>query len=529
MSGSTGGSSDACSVRAIDERGLVQARVLDRGRGAQREVLDEPEVHLVEPPARLGDTNEITPSTRSRSRIGTSIAERRPTERMSSRCSASARRLDEHLVGDLRIQLGDPVAQHAVDARCRCAGRAGSAPASRAPARPAPGRRGRPRRARARAVAGEVDRAPVGDLRHRQPGDRAQRLLQSSESASTRLASARNRCASSARLSSVMSSITLIASRRCRARRAPGVDWMRDQRSAARRGTGSGRSSAAGARRAARAGREAPRGERLPVLGEHLEAAPDLPRRRGEHLLGAGEPEQPDGGLVRIDEPAVGGLGGDGVGDALEDRAEVVARLAQRREEARVVDRERAAVGELLGARRGLRARPSGRTRPRPARCRRSPCRAHAAARPSRRPSRPRAGSAAAPGRSRRPAGTRPDIADQLRLARPDHLRRADRRVRVERIALVVLDYELALGRVDVLHDDALDAAVAAAARRSTSPRRRARRDARRSRASPDSRVIGGRLDAHRATSKRGRRASAGRSRRPRRVDDSSSSSLAAR
>ena len=108
MSGSTGGSSDFCSVAAIDDARLVQARVLDRGRGAQREVLDEPEVHLrrTAGPTRR-DTNEITPSTRSRSRIGTSIAERRPTERMISQVLRVARARLEHLVGDLRIQLGD--------------------------------------------------------------------------------------------------------------------------------------------------------------------------------------------------------------------------------------------------------------------------------------------------------------------------------------------------------------------------------------------------------------------------------------
>ena len=52
------------------------------------------------------------------------------------------------------------------------------------------------------------------------------------------------------------------------------------------------------------------------------------------------------------------------------------------------------------------------------------------------------------------------DLLDEVGLAGADHLRRADRRVGVERVAPVVLEHERPLGGVDVLPQHALDAPV---------------------------------------------------------------------
>ena len=98
-------------VRDADLR-LVQARVLDRGRGAQREILREREVVVAEAAAAVGgDQRERAERLLSPTRIGTTITERMPIARIASSCSGSVDRLLEHLVGDVAEQLGRAAAQ----------------------------------------------------------------------------------------------------------------------------------------------------------------------------------------------------------------------------------------------------------------------------------------------------------------------------------------------------------------------------------------------------------------------------------
>jgi hypothetical protein len=65
--------------------------------------------------------------------------------------------------------------------------------------------------------------------------------------------------------------------------------------------------------------------------------------------------EQPHRGVVHVDEPAVRALHGDRVRDAGEDRLELVAGESQLAVQARVLEVQRAAVGQLLGGGQVLR------------------------------------------------------------------------------------------------------------------------------------------------------------------------------
>ena len=186
------------------------------------------------------------------------------------------------------------------------------------------------------------------------------------------------------------------------------------------------------------------RRERLAVLVEDLEAAHDLRDRRGEQLLHAAVAERLDGRVVRVDQAAVGRLRRHAVGDAGEDEVELVARPLQLlrdaralREEARVVERERGAAGEVLGVGQVLRPVAARRlVAERRGRSRRGSGRARGAARRapsgSRAPCRSRACSsswAIAPTSSISSV----TVGDQLRLAGADRERQALAGVRVGR------------------------------------------------------------------------------------------------
>ena len=88
-SGSTGGSSEVCSVWAIVE--AVSNRRAFSTAAAARSARSSASARSCSSKRRpdSADTNEMTPSTWSRSVIGASIADRSPTVRISSRCSSS--------------------------------------------------------------------------------------------------------------------------------------------------------------------------------------------------------------------------------------------------------------------------------------------------------------------------------------------------------------------------------------------------------------------------------------------------------
>ena len=65
-------------------------------------------------------------------------------------------------------------------------------------------------------------------------------------------------------------------------------------------------------------------GLRLSGRGQQLPAAHDLGQRRAQQRLGGGEAEHAHRGVVGVHERAVGPLGGNRVGDASEDRAQIV-------------------------------------------------------------------------------------------------------------------------------------------------------------------------------------------------------------
>ncbi len=220
-----------------------------------------------------------------------------------------------------------------------------------------------------------------------------------------------------------------------------------------------------GERRRALAEQRAPAGQALDgklgaVLGEHLVAPPDLQRVRRQQLLRVAEAQQPHGGVVGVDQAAVGALRGDGVRHALDDRLEIVARAPRFGVQPRVVDRRRAAVGQVLRPGHVLAgvAAPGGAVGQREVADHRA---AHAHRDHERRGDADLLDEPVLLGilGDRRPERVR-DLAHELRLAGPDHLRRAHLRVGVERVAAVVLLDERALGRIRVLHHDALDLPV---------------------------------------------------------------------
>ena len=220
-----------------------------------------------------------------------------------------------------------------------------------------------------------------------------------------------------------------------------------------------------GQRLRALADQRPPPGQRLDRDGRpELVARPEAPAQllglRQQHGRGVGEAEQPHRGVVGVDQAPARLLHHDRVGDALEDRRQLVARLAQLGEQARVVDREREAVGQLLRHREVplavAAAGDRGRQRDVPD---------HLVAHPQWHDQRghdadlPQQAQLLGILRDLLPEALR-GLRHQQRLAAADDLRRADRGVGVERVATVVLLDELPLGRVRVLHHRPRDAAV---------------------------------------------------------------------
>ena len=187
ISGSSGGSSDCWSVCAIAARVAVQARVVDGGADAQPEVLGERDVRLAE-----GVVVE-------RDRAGAAVAHE-----------------DRHR----QDRRSGPTRPTAAACRVRAPPR-GPAGATRFP-RLAPTSRSSPSSSRwiaqPSASVAATSRATSGSV-----------SSSSSERASARELSARKRCASSACLISVMSSMTLIASR-APPSSSTGLAFTRDQR-----------------------------------------------------------------------------------------------------------------------------------------------------------------------------------------------------------------------------------------------------------------------------------------------------------
>ncbi len=206
--------------------------------------------------------------------------------------------------------------------------------------------------------------------------------------------------------------------------------------------------------------------ERLAVLAEHLEAGRERRgrRRQQRRAIGIPErlPEEPHRGLVDVGEPAVGALDRDGVGHPGEDRLELAVRPLELAVEPCVLEVQPAAIGQLLGGGEVERTV--------------APARGSADQREV-------ADDAAAAAQRHDHRGAEPERAEylqvlgvlrdqlehrvrylglQVRLAGPDHLRRADGRVRVQRVAAVVFARVLEQRRVVRLDRDAVDAAVVA-------------------------------------------------------------------
>ena len=235
-------------------------------------------------------------------------------------------RLDDQLVGDVRPQLrlagGEHLVQPAVGARL---------------GRVAIGELLRQRDLRRvdvldrhalrleRAVAGEVDAAPVGHAGDGQLGDRGQRRLvvERAGEQAARLGEEALRLLDLLELRDVLDHVDREPHRAVGLAHGLGLDARPARLVPAglaelhehRLGLLAHQRLPAGQRR---------RLERLAVRGQQLPAAHDLGQRRAQQRLGGGEAEHPHGRVVGVHERAVGPLGGDRVGDALEDRAQVV-------------------------------------------------------------------------------------------------------------------------------------------------------------------------------------------------------------
>jgi hypothetical protein len=259
-----------------------------------------------------------------------------------------ARHGRDHLVGHLPVELGRAARQHAAHplTRVRVGGIAPLELAGEL----------QPRRIHVRdrhtlnvVTGGEIDRAPVGHLRHREPGDGGQRLpgVERRRQHAAGLGEEAVPLLGALDVRDVLDHVDrephgprlVEHGRRLHTRPAvlgaavvPVADGQRLGALAQQRPPP----------------REAVVRDRLPQLVEHLEPVADLRRRRRQQLIRARVAEQAHGGVVRVRQPPVGRLGGDGVGHPVEDRLQLVARLARRRVQPRVVECQSAAVGQLL-------------------------------------------------------------------------------------------------------------------------------------------------------------------------------------
>ena len=199
--------------RAGDVRALgIQARVLDRRPGPPRELLGERDVGIVEAPARFRADQRQRAEDLTAGGHGDDDPAAQADAAQQLEMLLVLRRRGEHLVGDVVADLRDPVAQD-------LGGAAGSVDRRRVALADAAGERdllgidvGDGDGAQEAVAVGHAHRAPVGELGHRELGDLLQRALVV-QRRGQQLARARSmRCVSSARLTSVRSSITLTTS-----------------------------------------------------------------------------------------------------------------------------------------------------------------------------------------------------------------------------------------------------------------------------------------------------------------------------
>jgi hypothetical protein len=92
----------------------VQARVVDRDRGARRQRLGERRSYSSKRRPDSALTNVTVPMVRSRTRIGAIITDDMPSSRMMRSVLGVARSGGDHLAGDLGVQLGAAGTQDAV-------------------------------------------------------------------------------------------------------------------------------------------------------------------------------------------------------------------------------------------------------------------------------------------------------------------------------------------------------------------------------------------------------------------------------
>ena len=360
------GSRPVCSVRAMCVRSRYR-RAFSTAVPARRASSSASSTSAAS--KRRGDSalaSVSAPTVAPAAVIGTTSPARMPTLCSSSRCSSSLRGGGEHLVGDLVDDL-----RHAVADDLRAAGRrrrrpSGSARRAGGRRRPSRGRRGR----RRPCGCGRGRRAGSPRTSRRAAGPRARRPAGAwPRSPATRTSSsparASMRCVISARLTSVMSSMTLTTSLTLPSRSyTPDAFVTRQPSSPVSRlivcvtsGLGSMPASTC------RPGRSSSRsGEpsSLVVSKRSTIACTGV----ASSSCGECEAEHPRRGLVGVDERAPGVLDRDRLGERRERDRELGLDRLELGEQAGVVERERGAAGEHLARTRGPRRRSGGPSAP---------------------------------------------------------------------------------------------------------------------------------------------------------------------
>ena len=199
------------------------------------------------------------------------------------------------------------------------------------------------------AVAEQVDHAPVGELRHGEPGDAAQRLLEVERSGQHAAGVGQQplRLLGLLEVGDVLDHVDRQQAALGRPH-GPGLDPRPADLAALVRSIAHGQRLRLEPLQREPPG-EALERERAPVVAEQLEALHQLGRGRAQQRLPGLEAEQPDRRLVDVDQAAVGPLHGDGVGDAGEDRLELVAGEPEVAVEPGVLEVQAAGDGQLLG------------------------------------------------------------------------------------------------------------------------------------------------------------------------------------
>ena len=337
--------------RARDQHALaVHARVLDRHAGAPPELLGELEIHLVEPPAGVAGRAQ-------RDRADDPLAGDERDDQRRQRADAPqrgelgevARGRAQQRVVDARVELRPPGRHHVGRAHGQLA--LARVPADHEPVADAPALLdvGGGHALQPAALVGQVDRAPVGQLGDRRPGDLLQRDLgvQRRRKQLGGLGEEALLELGAARLGDVLDDVDGQAGPAVGAEDRGGLDEPPVHLAGGALGDAQqqrlGR-PLPGERPAARQ----PLGvDRLAALVADVEA---LPRARGpareERVLVRGA-EQLGGRAVGVDDLAVGPLDGDRLGERADHGAQLGLGLAQRAEQPRVVDGDARAAREL--------------------------------------------------------------------------------------------------------------------------------------------------------------------------------------